>query len=133
MTEVVMTSHTEQIDTPKLLTPDPHTGEPFECRPQPVRVLLMIGSTRRDRFGIVPATWAAEQARMRNDVEVDVVDLQQEDLPVVLDGDDWETPPPQSVSGFARRIDDADAVVIVTPVYNRGYPASLKKALLQKS
>lgn len=124
-----MPSRTAQIDTPELLTPDSYVGEPFGHNQQPVRVLLLIGSTRQDRFGPVPAAWAAKQARMRDDVEVDVIDLADEDLPVVLSGDDWEAPLPQSVAEFAQRIEAADAVVIVTPVYNRGYPASLKNAI----
>ena len=122
-----MTADTAQIDTPELLAPAPHLDAPPGHSQHPVQVLMVIGSTRQDRFGPVPATWAAEQARVRDDVEVD--DLAEENLPVVLAGDDWEAPLPQSVTRFARRIEAADAVVIVTPVYNRGYPASLKNAI----
>lgn len=124
-----MPSHTARIDTPELLTPDPCGDEPFGHIRQPVRVLVMIGSTRKDRFGTVPAAWATEQARMREDIEVDVIDLAEANLPVVLAGDDSESPLPMGVAEFARRVEVADAVVIVTPVYNRGYPASLKNAI----
>lgn len=94
---------------------------------RPVRVLVIIGSVRQDRFGPVPAFWAVGQARRRADVDVDVLDLAEEDLPVVLTGE--EARRPERVAGFSRRIASADAVVIVTPVYNRGYPASLKNAI----
>ncbi|HLR44244.1 MAG TPA: NAD(P)H-dependent oxidoreductase [Brevibacterium sp.] len=96
---------------------------------RPVRVLVIIGSTREDRFGPIPALWAVGQARIREDVDVDVIDLAEERLPVVLAGDDGEAAVPARVADFSRRIDAADAVVIVTPVYNRGYPASLKNAI----
>lgn len=95
---------------------------------RPVRVLVMIGSTRQDRFGPVPAAWAAEQARLRDDIDVDVVDLADEKLPVTLMGDEEDVPPDETTL-LGRRISAADAVVIVTPVYNRGYPASLKNAI----
>lgn len=95
----------------------------------PVRVLVLIGSTRQDRFGPVPAQWAAQQAARRADIDVDVVDLSEARLPVVLAGDDEHAPVPAEVTDLGKRIDAADAVVIVTPVYNRGYPASLKNAI----
>lgn len=124
-----MTSVTARTRTHEPLAPDPSVGGAPGPDQQPVRMLVIIGSSREDRFGPVPAVWAAEQARMRADIEVDVVDLAEEDLPVVLAGDDWEAPLPERVARFSRRVDAADAVVIVTPVYNRGYPASLKTAI----
>lgn len=93
------------------------------------RVLVIIGSTRHDRFGPVPARWAAEQAKHRGDIDLDVVDLAAAALPVVLAGDDENAVLPTEVTELGARIDAADAVVIVTPVYNRGYPASVKNAI----
>lgn len=95
----------------------------------PVRMLVLIGSTRQDRFGPVPARWAAEQASKRADIEVDVVDLAEAGLPTVMAGDDEHAPVPAEVTHLGERIDAADAVVIVTPVYNRSFPASLKNAI----
>lgn len=103
-----------------------HLGTPTES---PVRVLLIIGSTRQDRFGPVPAAWAADRARERPDIDLEVADLAEIDLPTVMMGDDENAPLPDSVAAFGKRVDAADAVVIVTPVYNRGYPASLKNAI----
>ncbi|MFN3600293.1 MAG: NADPH-dependent FMN reductase [Dietzia sp.] len=89
----------------------------------------MTASTRTDRFGPVPAAWAASQARQRTDLDLDTVDLAESDLPVVLNGNDPDEEPPRSVIELGRRLAAAEAVVIVTPVYNRGYPASLKNAI----
>lgn len=108
---------------PADLDPTPSVGQ------QPVRVLVLIGSTRQDRFGPVPAQWAAERAEQRADIDLDVVDLAEARLPAVLAGDDEHAPVPADVTDLGERIDAADAVVIVTPVYNRGYPASLKNAI----
>ena len=95
----------------------------------PLRVLLMIGSTRHDRFGPVPAAWVAKQTRARNDIDLDVVDLAEAGLPAELMGNDPHATLPESVASLSERIQAADAVIIVTPVYNRGYPASLKNAI----
>lgn len=115
-----MTVTTPQLDLPhQSATPDA----------PPVRVLLMIGSTRTDRFGPTPAAWAAQQARAREDIELDVVDLAEQALPVVLMGNDEHAPLPDQVAPLSKRIRAADAVVLVTPVYNKGYPASLKNAI----
>ena len=97
--------------------------------PAPVRTLLMTASIRTDRFGPVPAAWAADHARQRADLEVEIVDLAEAALPMVLPGDDPDEQLPGSVTDLGRRLAAAEAVVIVTPVYNRGYPASLKNAI----
>lgn len=95
----------------------------------PLRVAVIIGSTREDRFGPVPANWIADHARTRGDMDVDVIDLLEEDLSVVQNGDDEDAPLPKSVLGLQPRIARADAFIVVTPVYNRSFPASLKNAI----
>lgn len=104
-------------------------NETTDNNQEPVRVLVLIGSTRQDRFCPVPGRWAAEQAGKRPDIEVDVLDLVEADLPTVMAGNDERAPLPASVAALSRRIGAADAVVIVTPVYNRSFPASLKNAI----
>ncbi|TXG91466.1 NADPH-dependent oxidoreductase [Rhodococcus rhodnii] len=104
--------------------PDP-TPRSARDHERPVRVLVMTGSTREGRFGPVPARWAAEHARLRDDIDVDVADLADLDLPTVMN-DHGAHPALASLGG---QLHAADAVVIVTPVYNRGYPASLKNAI----
>lgn len=96
---------------------------------EPLRVLLVIGSTRQDRFGPTPAAWAADHARRRPDVRLDVADLAEPALPVVHGGDDPAGSPPDVVRDLGARLERADAAIIVTPVYNRGYPASVKNAI----
>ncbi|MFD0901870.1 NADPH-dependent FMN reductase [Actinomadura sediminis] len=95
----------------------------------PLRLAVIVGSTRKDRFCPVPAAWVADRAREHGGYEVDVIDLADERLPDVLNGDDPDVPPPAPVRALAPRLASADAFVIVTPVYNHGYPASLKNAV----
>lgn len=95
----------------------------------PVRVAVIVGSIREDRFCPTPSKWIADQARQREDVEVDLIDLADYDLPAVLGGNDENAPQPEAVSELGQRLAPADAFVVVTPVYNRSYPASLKNAI----
>jgi len=93
----------------------------------PLRLLVLVGSVREGRFGPVPARWIAGVADTRPDIEAQLVDLAEITLPVVLPESDKNLP--ESVTRLGTQISAADAVVVVTPVYNRGYPASLKNAI----
>jgi NAD(P)H-dependent FMN reductase len=103
--------------------PDQHPG-----RDTPVRVAVIIGSTREGRFGPVVARWLVDQAEQRDDLVIDVIDLVETDLPVVLTGQ----PAPEAAAALAAlapRLDTADAFVVVTPEYNHSFPAPLKNAI----
>lgn len=90
----------------------------------PLRLAIIIGSTREGRFAPTVAAWFADQARSRPDLEVDVVDLAEARLPDVL-----STQPAPSVRATSQQLAAADAFVVVTPEYNRSVPASLKNAI----
>lgn len=96
---------------------------------EPIRLAVILGSTRRGRFGPTVAAWFIDQARRRGDMDVDVIDLAELRLPWELDGRKDGTYVSPEVLEYATRIDAADAFVIVTPEYNRGYPAPLKLAI----
>lgn len=90
----------------------------------PLNLVVIIGSTREGRFGDTVARWFVDQAGVRNDWRLDVIDLAEIKLPAVH----LKQPAPE-VKAFVARIGAADAFVIVTPEYNHGYPASLKFAI----
>lgn len=96
---------------------------------EPLRVAVIVGSTRTDRFGPTPARWITERAREQGGLEVEYIDLLAARLPEILAGDDKDVPPPGPVEALGVRLAAADAFIVVTPVYNRGYPASLKTAI----
>jgi NAD(P)H-dependent FMN reductase len=98
-----------------------------------VRIAVIIGSTRPERFGEIPATWIADRLAARGDLDVAVVDLRDYPLPFFAEaqspartGRDYRT---SEMARWGRTIDAADGYVIVTPEYNHGYPAALKNAL----
>ncbi|MFD8914750.1 NADPH-dependent FMN reductase [Streptomyces sp. NPDC059575] len=98
-----------------------------------LNLAVIVGSVREGRFGPVVADWFVEQAKRHEEFTVDLIDLADFDLPLALP----PTPPalqpdlprPEGMAGLTRRLDAADAVVIVTPDYNRSFPASLKAAI----
>lgn len=90
---------------------------------------IILGSIRPDRFGPMVADWFAAEARQHEAFDVNLIDLADYKLPMELAGNDPEAAPPPNVAKLGRRLAKADAFVIVTPVYNRSYPASLKTAI----
>lgn len=107
-----------------------YIGEPLATAAEDrVRVAVIVGSIRADRFGPTPAKWIANQAMCREDIDVDLIDLADHDCPVVLGGNDAKLEPPTSVRELSARVAVAEAIILVTPVYNRSYPGSLKNAI----
>ncbi|MDA3648017.1 NAD(P)H-dependent oxidoreductase [Saccharopolyspora indica] len=96
---------------------------------RPLQVAVIVGSTRTDRFCPTPARWIADQARKHDGLEVDLIDLADHPCPTVLGGNYPEEPRPEPVVELGARLGRADAFVVVTPVYNRSYPAALKNAI----
>ncbi|MGN6300769.1 MAG: NADPH-dependent FMN reductase [Angustibacter sp.] len=92
---------------------------------------VIIGSTRPGRAGLPIAEWFVERAKSHGGFTVEVADLAQIDLPLY---DEPNHPRlrqyvHQHTKDWSATIERADAVVLVTPEYNYGYPASLKNAI----
>lgn len=92
--------------------------------PAPLIVAVIIGSTRQGRVGEAVGRWFTALARRRADVDVRVVDLADFQFP-----HSFPDTPTEPMTRFAGLIGTADAFVIVTPEYNRSFPASLKQAI----
>jgi NAD(P)H-dependent FMN reductase len=95
------------------------------------RIAVVLTSTRRERFADRPAAWVTEQLR-REDIDTDVIDMRDHDLPSFDGASPLLTPrqyaTPQ-IADFARRIDAADAFIMLTSEYNHGYTGVFKNAL----
>lgn len=96
-------------------------------RTAPVRVAVVVGSVREGRFGPTAAEWFADSARNHEAVEVDLIDLAEAGVPERLVEEEKDTP--DEVRALGARLARADAFVLVTPEYNRSFPASLKTAI----
>lgn len=85
-----------------------------------LRLAVVVASVRPERVGEAVARWFC--AQVGEGFDIDVVDLATLVLPDALDGGG-------DTDVLAKRIDVADAIVLVTPEYNRGYPGVLKTAI----
>lgn len=90
----------------------------------PVNVAVLVGSLRKGAFSRSIALAIGEVAPPR--LSFDFVEIG--DLPLYNPDLDGETPPP-SWTRLREDIGKADAVLFVTPEYNRSVPAALKNAL----
>lgn len=58
-----------------------------------------------------------------------ILDLNKYNFPLFDERLRFQTSPSEKVLDFAKKVKVADGVIIVTPEYNGGYPASLKNAI----
>lgn len=98
---------------------------------EPLRIAMIIGSTRPTRIGPGFAHWAHEIAQGRDDMIVDLLDLADFDLPLLNEpepagGGNYTTAHAQK---WSQAIAQYDGFVFVTPEYNSSMPASLKNAI----
>ncbi|CAN5723332.1 hypothetical protein BH20CHL4_BH20CHL4_10190 [soil metagenome] len=90
----------------------------------------ILGSTRQGRFGETVARWFTDLANKREDMTFELLDLRDWPLPFF---DHPKAPTSGEIAPEARtwseKIKMADGYVLISPEYNRGYPAVLKNAL----
>lgn len=87
-------------------------------------VAVLVGSLRKDSLNRKVAHALAQFAPPHlklNIVEIGELALYNEDIDV--------TPPPASYTAFRDQVRQADAVLFVTPEYNRSVPGALKNAI----
>lgn len=97
---------------------------------QPV-IRVIIGSTRPVRIGDQIAEGVAARIRAATDAVVEIVDLRTLDLPFL---DEPRMPAlgdyaHDHTHGWADLVATSDAIVLVSPQYNGGYPAAVKNAI----
>jgi chromate reductase, NAD(P)H dehydrogenase (quinone) len=91
---------------------------------EPMNVCVLVGSLRKASFNGMLANALISLAP--SSMKFEIVEIGQ--LPFY--NQDLETnPPPMQWTAFRQRVKAADAVLFVTPEYNRSVPAVLKNAL----
>jgi NAD(P)H-dependent FMN reductase len=97
----------------------------------PLRIAIILGSTRPGRKSEVVGRWVYELAKGRSDAIFEIVDLKEIGLPLY----DEAIPPSAGkyagphTRAWAAKVASYDAYVLVTPEYNHGMSAVLKNAL----
>ena len=91
---------------------------------------IIVSSTRPGRIGDKVTAWVSEQADP-GQWQVSVLDLAEIDLPFFDEEDmpkngNYAKPHTQA---WASAVFESDAIVVVTPQYNRSFPAPIKNAV----
>lgn len=98
-----------------------------------LNIKVIAGSTREGRFSDKAAAWIAEEIRKQEGVSVETLDLRDYDMPFINEpvSPSYKQEPYKNkvVARFTKKIEEADAFVIVTPEYNHGTSGVLKNAL----
>jgi chromate reductase, NAD(P)H dehydrogenase (quinone) len=89
----------------------------------PRNVAVLVGSLRKESFNRKMAR--ALVAMAPASLKLEILEIGQ--LPFF--NADFESDPPQAVREFKQRLESFDAVLFVTPEYNRGVPGVLKNAI----
>lgn len=95
------------------------------------KVAIIIGSTRSMRFGDKPARWLHGLAQSRSDLQSELVDVKEYNLPFFDEVASNVHVPTQDPNGirWQNKIAEFDAYVWVVAEYNHGPTAALKNAI----
>lgn len=98
-----------------------------------IKIAVIIGSTRDSRFADKPSQWILEQAKARGDMEVEMVDIRDFDLPFFNEkaSNMWMPSEDPNAVRWQNKLAEFDGYIFVTSEYNRSVPGSLKNALDQ--
>lgn len=89
---------------------------------KPLFIPVILGTVRKGRMSALAARLLATEV-LKQGVESELIDIAEIPLPVDDAGEAIKQP------AFAEKMDRADALVIVCPEYNHGYPGLLKHVL----
>jgi len=91
-----------------------------------MKVTLLIGSVRPERQTHKVARYIQKQL-LHQGIEVDMIDLAEENLPVF--GTSQNEAEQSRISEISKRLDEASAMIFVTPEYHGSFSGALKNAL----
>lgn len=92
-------------------------------------IVIISSSVRIDRKSHWVAKYILDQILKDKKETVEILDLKEYDFPIFDERLKFQKNPSKKVIEFANKIDNAQGVIIVSPEYNGGYPASLKNAI----
>ena len=97
------------------------------------KIALIIGSTRKTRFADIPAQWMLAQAKARADMDVELVDLRDFDLPLFDEPASNAYMPSSNPAAVAwqKKVAGFDGYIFVVAEYNHSVTGALKNALDQ--
>lgn len=94
-----------------------------------MNIAILSASIRRGRNSHRIALYFENYIMENKLATVDMIDLAEYNFPVFDERLQYIPDPGQDVLDFQERINRADGILLVTPEYNGGYPASLKNVI----
>ena len=104
----------------------------YSFRVEPLKIFIILGSTRKNRFSEKPGAYLLEELKKREGVSAELIDLRDWPLPFYD-----EAGSPNSLKGnfqnelakkWNAKIAQADGYIVINPEYNHGMTAVLKNA-----
>lgn len=97
------------------------------------KIALIITSTRDSRWGEVPAQWMLTQAQARTDLDVELVDLKDFDLPMFNEpaSNMWMPTSDEKAVAWQKKMAEFDGFIFAVAEYNHTISGALKNALDQ--
>ncbi|MBE7732220.1 NADPH-dependent FMN reductase [Devosia faecipullorum] len=98
-----------------------------------LKIGIIISSTRATRFGEIPAKWILDKANERPEIEAEIVDLREFDLPFFdeVASNAWAPSQNANAVKWQKKISEFDGYIFVTAEYNRAITGALKNAIDQ--
>lgn len=97
------------------------------------KIAVIISSTRDTRFADKPAAWFMEQVKDNPDLDFDLVDLRDQNLPFFNEvaSSLWVPSQDPNAAAWQAKLASYDGFVFVVAEYNRSITGALKNALDQ--
>lgn len=96
-----------------------------------LRIAIITASTRPVRAGKHVTDWFYEQVKGTDNIEFEIIDLAEVNLPFLNEPEMPATGKYEGVQTkvWSQKVASFDGYILVTPEYNHGYPAPLKNAI----
>ena len=99
---------------------------------QKINIKVIAGSTREGRFSDKVAKWINTELSKNEEVLAEILDLRDYEMPffneAVSPSSKKEPYKNEAVARFTKKVEEADAYIVITPEYNHGTSAVLKNA-----
>jgi NAD(P)H-dependent FMN reductase len=98
-----------------------------------LKIGVIISSTRPTRFGETPAQWILEKANARPEIDAEIVDLRDFNLPFFdeVASNAWAPSQNPEAVRWQKKIGEFDGFIFVVAEYNRAITGALKNAIDQ--
>ncbi len=93
------------------------------------KIIVLSASVRTGKKSNRVALFFEQYIKKHQLADVELLDLEDYDFPIFHERLRFLKNPSEKLIEFSARIKAADGIVLVTPEYNGGYPASLKNAV----